>query len=192
MAPYDGEGDATNERAELVDGVALQAELTRLRRKVNTSTLDNQEASLLSYLEAFDKEAEPADNHVIRRLRVVYGKNAEVGRRTASYPSAQHCPSTLRKRLFKLWYHDVDIVNCHPTLMVQLVTKMGKAEQIPKLCEYMLHRGPMLERIAEHFGCDAKLAKDLVLRVLNGGSMTQWLEDNHLTNPLGEQTTFAT
>jgi hypothetical protein len=36
----------------------------------------------------------------------------------------QHCPSALRCALCRTRYHDVDIVSCHPTLMLQVVMKM--------------------------------------------------------------------
>ena len=84
-------------------------------------------------LEAIDQNAEPEDQDGIRRLRVVYGKRSILGRRTASYPSMQACPSSLRPLLLKLYYHDIDIVNCHPTLMIQVCEKMGKLHAIPNV-----------------------------------------------------------
>ena len=71
---------------------------------------------------------------------VVYGKRSGIGRRTASYPSMQACPSSLRPLLQKHYYHDIDMVNCHPTLMVQVAEKAGKLDAIPKLVEYVNNR----------------------------------------------------
>jgi hypothetical protein len=187
VKPYEG-GDTTNERTELIHAGKLQREITRLRGKRNRSraSFTESEANQLRMLEAFDEKAEPEKDGV-RRNHVVYGKSRQLGRRTASYPSAQSCPSKLRKKLFGRWYHDVDIVNCHPTLMDQLLAIMGKADKAPKVNEYVNNREPMLRRIAEHYGCKREPAKDLVLRVLNGGTLRRWLTDNGLNERSEDQ-----
>ena len=85
----------------------------------------------------------------------------------------QHCPSGLRPLLVKLLYHDIDIVNCHPTLMLQVAEKMEvPSHKIERLVEYVTDRSRMLQRIADHYGIPASKAKYGVLRVLNGGSIT--------------------
>ena len=180
--------DSRDVRIELIDDEALQLELTKLNRIANgaRASLTKQQANQLDTLKAFDTEASKPDDNGIRRLHVTYGKPSGLGRRTASFPSAQHCPSTLRPALFSRWYHDIDMVNCHPTLQKQVVTKMGREHLIPKLIEYVTDRDPMLQRIAAHYGCNPKLAKDCVLRVLNGGSIAEWVKDNNL-RPQREQ-----
>ena len=57
-------------------------------------------------------------------ITVTYHKRRAIGRRTASYPSMQNCPSGLRPQLVKRYYHDIDMVNCHPVLMLQVALKM--------------------------------------------------------------------
>ena len=53
-------------------------------------------------------------------------------------------------------------------------------------------RMPMLLRIADHFGIDRAVAKDvcktLVLRVLNGGSVVAWIREMGIDAPAEEQT----
>ena len=174
--------DSDDMRWEKINAAELKTALTRLRHVRNTlggQTLTPQiERDLreLSVLEAIDRNALPEVNG-IRRLCVVYGKRSILGRRTASYPSMQACPSSLRPLLLKLYYHDIDIVNCHPTLMIQVCEKMGMFDAIPKLREYVASRDDMLQRIADHFGVEKGICKFAVLRVLNSGSVEKWIED---------------
>ena len=138
-------------------------------------------------------------------MHVTYGKNSlDLGRRTASAPSMQTCPSSLRHALCCAVYHDIDIVSCHPTLMLEVVRKMVRADALrwsdalDKLVEYAelgadgepTGRMPMLLRIADHFGIDHGVAKDvckmLVLRVLNGGQVEAWCREMGIAVPEGE------
>ena len=84
----------------------------------------------------------------------------------------QSCPSALRRKLCRALYHDIDIVSCHPTLMLQVVRKMVVAgalqwrDELNKLVEYAeldttgvpVGRMPLLLRVAEHFGAQCHLA----------------------------------
>lgn len=65
----------------------------------------------LNAAKAIDREAEPVNEATgLRELHVVYGKNSlDLGRRTATAPSMQHCPKELRKALCCELYHDIDI-----------------------------------------------------------------------------------
>ena len=141
----------------------------------------------------------------LRELHVVYGKNSlDLGRRTATAPSMQHCPSKLRRVLCCGLYHDIDIVSCHPTLMLQVVRKMVQegalewSDALDKLVEYAeldpdgkpAGRMPVLLRVADHFGIDRSGAKEvcktLVLRVLNGGQVAAWCRETGIAMPEGE------
>jgi len=213
-------------RVERIDDRALQHELDRLQSQYNGSawmervakpTRDawgaDQQAeyarhlrcsSALTFTKAYDREAGLPDERGVRAHHVVYGKNSYgLGRRTASAPSMQHCQKELRRALCRERYHDVDMVSCHPTLMLQVVGKLAHdgvlqwSDALNKLEEYAklspkpttlnpdncepTGRMPMLLRIAKYFGIDESAAKDvaktLVLRVLNGGSVTEWCRE---------------
>jgi len=104
-APFDADSDDV--RYEKTNDADLQKELTRLRRIKNTlhgqtrTPSIEQDLRRLAVLEAIDGAAEPEVSG-IRRLCVVYGKRRSIGRRTASYPSMQSCPSALRPLLQRL------------------------------------------------------------------------------------------
>ena len=176
------EQDSDDTRWEKINAAALKAALTRLGHVHNTvdertqTPQSERNCRELRVLEAIDRDAEPEQNG-LRRLHVMYGKRSILGRRTASYPSMQACPSSLRPLLLKNIYHDIDIVNCHPTLMLQVVQKMGKLSAIPTMKAYVENRDVMLQRIADHFGVEKAMCKFAVLRLLNGGSIQEWIKD---------------
>eukprot|EP00964_Phaeocystis_antarctica_P138486 scaffold103155_cov66-Phaeocystis_antarctica.AAC.2 len=219
-APFRPPADGGNAdaRDELFGDRALQLKLGLLKAQYNDSawmdsvskptrdawSADQQAAyvrllrcsSTLANAKAIDREAEPPDEQGVRVLHVIYGKNSlNLGRRTASAPSMQQCQRELRRALCGERYHDVDMVSCHPTLMLQVACEMATAgaiqwsDALDRLVEYATlndngeptGRLPMLLRIAKYFGIDESVAKDvaktLVLRVLNGGSVTAWCRE---------------
>ena len=72
---------------------------------------------------------------------------------------------------------DIDIANCHPVLVLQLVH--GRCA--PNLRRYVEEREGTLREIRDYYECDRCAAKVLVLRLLNGGSPGEmgrgWLND---------------
>lgn len=185
--------DTRETRTEKMDGVALAGELARLRR-LASGVMQDRDKRWLDWLQAADAAAEPAASPgappPVRRLMVTYSKKSAIGRRTASHPSSQHCPSGLRQLLLNAFYHDVDIVNCHPTLFLQVARAMGVGEEsLSTLREYVENRQPMLERISEFYGIPAATCKYAVLRVLNGGSLMAWIKDARCTRNQSEEQT---
>ena len=172
--------DPTTQRLEKIDGVALDAEIKRLAAK---KRLTKREARWSKWLETTNSRAfpcvesdspPPAERHVL----VTYHKRRVIGRRVASHPSLQACPSLLRLQLVHRFYHDVDVVNCHPTLFLQVAMHMSVAPDVLAiLSEYVDRRDDVLRRIADFYGVVPSACKFAVLRVLNGGSIMAWVRD---------------
>ena len=167
--------DSRFERTEKFCSVAVERELRRMQGRHSHGNLTDSEESQLRFLNELDKSAGPAVDGV-RLLTVTYGKRRAIGRLTASYPALQSCPSALRPRIAGRFYHDADIVNCHPVLKLQVAEKMGV--ETPKLREYVSDRSEMLQRIADHYGVTPQKAKYAVLRVLNLGGIEKWIKDS--------------
>ena len=171
-------------RQEKLDGVALHAELNRLRKKGTPSARDDRH---LSWLEAVDKSAHPrpvpgSEPPKVRWLTVTYGKMRAFGRQYASYPSMQNCPKTLRPLLAGPFCSMIDVVNCHPTLHLQVAVQLGvTSENLKILKEYVNQRNAVLKRIGEFYGVEPSKCKFLVLRVLNGGSPMAWIKESNCT-----------
>ena len=168
-------------RFEKVDAQALADELRRLEGlKKNRS---KQEERWYAFLKRTDSEAVPSPRKdvpmpAVRYLIVTYTKRRSIGRRTASYPSMQGCPSGLRPLLVSYFYHDVDIESCHPTLMLQVALGMGVAAEELEVLERYVHGGKDETHadIASFYGIrQAKACKFGVLRVLNQGSWEAWV-----------------
>jgi len=61
--------------------------------------------------------------------------------------------------------------------MSPMYANVAEQAKIAVLKEYVSRRQPMLERIGNHYGVPASKAKYAVLRVLNGGAITTWVND---------------
>ena len=191
--------DTREQRTQKLDGRALMAKLRELRDKRD---ITDQEAHWLAWLDAADAAAMPraaspdvemegagvdaAEGDAgpsrsalcVRYLTVTYGKRRAIGRRTESHPGMQHCPTGLRPQLVRLFYHDVDLVNCHPTLFLQVARKMKvDPEELGVLEEYVTDREAVLKRIGDFYGVPAAKCKYSVLRILNGGQPSTWIRD---------------
>ena len=117
-APFVSPGASNDERrVEKINAKELEDELTRLRaikNRAHNQPLTDNLATALKNLEVLERIDETAEKDVVdgnRRLYVIYGKRAGLGRRTASYPSMQACPKSLRRILLRTFYHDIDIGN---------------------------------------------------------------------------------
>ena len=82
---------------------------------------------------------------------------------------------------------DFDVVNCHPTIFLQVCNGHGILAQA--LQNYCNHREQCLEEVCALFkdGCtpaNRDKAKNLFIRILYGGSEQKWLQENNLTGPV--------
>lgn len=179
-----GGGDTRDQRTEKYDGVAMDAELTALMEKGRSGALTEKEKCWLQWLVVADATAEPLRKDGepvpdIRCLTVTYSKKREIGRRVASHPSSQHCPSGLRPLIQGRFYRDGDVVNCHPSLFKQVGRNADGVDphDLAIVEEYVDRREDVLGRVAEFYGVSPAACKFAVLRVLNGGSIAAWVHD---------------
>jgi hypothetical protein len=82
-----------------------------------------------------------------------------------------------RGTLCKEFYYDIDIVNCHPVILVQYA-KTKYQKDLPYLRDYVEHREEMLGKIA----VDRDEAKEMVIKVLYGGKT-----DNYHLLPIANE-----
>ena len=102
--------------------------------------------------------------------RAAYG-----GRRFAvDGVSMQGMRRALRHTLARDLYHDVDVVNAHPTILYQWCARQEPPFPVPALAAYVADREPHLEAIVaanpELARVDRAFAKQVVLAVINGGA----------------------
>eukprot|EP00944_MAST-04C_sp_MAST-4C-sp1_P005339 g5339.t1 len=82
---------------------------------------------------------------------------------------------------------DFDIVNCHPTIFLQVCNGHGILAQA--LQNYCNHREKCLEEVCTLFTdgftpANRDKAKNLFIRILYGGSEKKWLKEYNLTGPV--------
>jgi P4 family phage/plasmid primase-like protien len=81
----------------------------------------------------------------------------------------------LRHTLAKDFYTDIDIENCHPSILLQIC----KQHNIPceALSEYVNNREYHLQDVMAKYGVARKKAKDLFISLMNCGGFNKWLEE---------------
>ena len=97
------------------------------------------------------------------------------GRRWAEFPSLQNIPTWMRNKFSGEYYHDLDIVNCWMVISQQVAKKYGL--KVQHLDKYVFDREVILKDCMEHYDCTRKAAKELFIRLLNGGGERQWRKD---------------
>src|SRR4051794_29075355 len=82
------------------------------------ANLGGQEAKLAAHvLERVDRKTG------LLRTDYKHGKNTPKDGRLYAYPSLQNAPGWMRRLCSHQTYHDLDIVNCHLTILEQIARK---------------------------------------------------------------------
>eukprot|EP01062_Namystynia_karyoxenos_P029916 TRINITY_DN2239_c0_g1_i1.p1 TRINITY_DN2239_c0_g1~~TRINITY_DN2239_c0_g1_i1.p1 ORF type:complete len:758 (+),score=152.17 TRINITY_DN2239_c0_g1_i1:77-2275(+) len=76
-------------------------------------------------------------------------------------------------------YHDLDLYNCYPSLLAHITGRSGGNSPLARYSTDGEEREARLRDITEAFpSCDRDAAKQLLLRIMFGGSVEQWCKDN--------------
>ena len=85
----------------------------------------------------------------------------------------------VRHTLCKDSYFDVDIINCQPSILHSVLSCNGINHQ--KLDIYIKNREQVFEQIINsYYSCTRDNAKGLINSLINGGSISKWMEENKL------------
>eukprot|EP00912_Choanoflagellata_sp_UC4_P000042 UC4_evm3s27 len=101
-----------------------------------------------------------------------------VGRSYASNASLQWCPAIFRGKLAGEFYHDIDMANSIPAIMLQIAKKHRL--ETPCLREYVENRDVLLQEVRTAFSCTREVAKTLFIILLYGGRESTWRTKNNL------------
>ena len=83
-----------------------------------------------------------------------------------------------RHGLANEFYIDLDMVNCQPTIMVEILKQHGIHKE--KLTKYALDPKKYRQRIMEHHKCNKDVAKQLPITLLFGGTYDGWIKENNI------------
>ena len=114
-------------------------------------------------------------------IKINYGhQNIPFTRLYAGEYGYQGMRRPVRGILAYKYYVDIDIENAHPSILKQ-VCKANRI-QCTTLSDYVDNRDNHLKRIIA-LGADRDSAKDLFLRVMNGGKYETWATENNINFP---------
>ena len=100
-----------------------------------------------------------------------YAKGCTFGRQFGS--GFQSMNKHQRRLLAHTLYHDLDIVNCYPSILLQIAQRAGIA--MPELDRYVNDRAVVLQEVADYVGgvhATHSLCKTLVIITLHAGDYT--------------------
>ena len=113
------------------------------------------------------------------RKRIVYRQKYKCKNR---YYGVGSCLSYLKKEIrnsiMPKNIKDIDMVNCHPVILLNLCQKNGITCNILK--NYVENR----DLILNSFGDNTKSVKEMLLTILNGGFKNEYSSDNRINNYL--------
>ena len=75
-------------------------------------------------------------------------------------------------------YNDIDIENCQPTLLLQILALNGI--EFKALSQYVCNRDGYLEYVQEEYTVKREDAKNLFIILMYGGSFDTWKQENNL------------
>ena len=158
--------------------------ITRLE-KYDVKTLNKLiNSSLLLKDPWFGYENEKAQLIKYRTMKdtIIYKKKCSYGRTFCRWSAGlQSLRKEIRHTLAKDYYIDIDIVNCHPVLLLQIL-KMNKYETIKYISKYVSNRDEYINLIIEKYNVSRDDAKQLFIRLMYGGSFHKWASDLKLSN----------
>lgn len=83
-----------------------------------------------------------------------------------------------RHGLAEEFYIDLDMVNCQPTIMVEILKHHNRSK--PTLTKYAVNPKKYRERIMNHHKCSKDVAKNLPITLLFGGTYDGWIRENNI------------
>ena len=104
------------------------------------------------------------------------------GRYYGSKGSFDYLQKEVRGTLCKDYYHDIDIDNCHPTILCQFAQRYYNTD-LPEVDKYVANREAYLKNIMTEDGVTRDAAKTQMIKILYGGSVKP---DSYLF-PLSEE-----
>lgn len=69
-------------------------------------------------------------------------------------------------------HYDIDIENCHYTLLAQMCKRIGVST--PYIDEYVHSKKKVRYEVAAFFGCNEDMAKEILIALIYGSNLTTW------------------
>jgi hypothetical protein len=172
--------DSIFENIELVETI----DVSILDKLINSNLL--QTTSWKAGAMTFENEKQQLQllrkNIKNNKLKVVY-KKAKYGYGRV-YPQKSLSLCSLRRQIrHTLSFHqyvDIDVVNCHPELLLQICEHNNIKTKYLK--QYVENRDSILVEVQREYNCDRDQAKLLFIILAYYGSFSTWINDNNIEN----------
>lgn len=173
------------ESTTIFDGIKLYEPVTyqTFKRVQNSNKIkDTAEAiQLENYIDRFNKGTVPVNYERPNK----YGFN--IGRVYPVKGSGLHMfRRPTRQTIFEEQLIDIDIVNAHPTIALQMISANipNIGYQVKYLRDYVNNRDQWLTKLSIHYFANEDnkhLIKELIAKILYGGSFSTWAKENNVT-----------
>lgn len=151
-----------------MDSKIVKTELFDVNVMEGLASHDGVSVDVKALLKSYKKKREDGN-----KVQVIYeyGKDVKKLGLGRLYPQKglglQNFPSDVRAALASRYYHDIDMENSQPRLLVQICEQNGWMCDNLKL--YVANRSEYLQTIMDYKRCDRDAAKQLCLMVMFGG-----------------------
>lgn len=109
---------------------------------------------------------------------IKYSRKNGIARTYSNFKCYQGFRKLLRHTLSYDKYTDIDVVNAHPSMLLQITLQEGIVNNY--LNKYVDNREHYLNRVIDVTKCDRSQAKDLFIMMMYGGGFSTWFEKHSL------------
>ena len=166
----------------MVEKALAQMPPEALKRKKGGPT-ETKRKRIERFLEYVKRNGNIVDGMAHVSVTYAYSRAYRCGRRYACSPSLQTLPKICRgSAVESIGAYDVDMIVAHYSLVWWIATKYFQHPEacVPTIKEYVENRESVTKAAAAHFRSSEEQAKDLFRRLLYGGSVNTWMEDNDI------------
>ena len=106
------------------------------------------------------------------------GINPEIRNERKCMTFSHSMPKILRDSLCVEIYHDIDFVNSHCSILLQLLKNNNISCKY--LEKYVNNRDVILYETCEYYNIEKEIAKNVFIQILYGANITKWKQDNNI------------
>lgn len=147
----------------------MNSTLLKQYKSTDRQPYENEITHLKKYMKNYNKKMKCV------KVKYVRGDIIEYGRVNPEFSLGLHCLKKQIRHTIVNGLIDIDIVNCHPVILLNICKKNDYP--CDKLTHYVRHRGDILQQIQDRHKVSRDDAKTLVIILIYLGSYDNWIEE---------------
>lgn len=154
-------------------------DVNKLKKLINTSNLLTYEPEykevevLKKYIQNYDQKKDLVKVKYVRSDKYLYYGRVNPLNNLGLHNLKRHTRHTIAKDLV-----DIDIVNCHPTILYQISKKLNL--KCTCLKKYITERDNIFRRLTQKYNVSSDIVKELFIRLTNSGTFKGWIKQNKI------------